>query len=61
MLEMINNLFSQTWFWVLTTVVLMYLVKDRLLPAVEGYQGDSDGLAELSMDQWKMREQQSRK
>jgi len=58
---MLNNLFSQTWFWVLTIVVLMYLVKDRLLPAVEGYSSDSDGLAELQMDQWKLREQQKRK
>jgi hypothetical protein len=61
MMEMLNNLFSQTWFWVVVAVVLMYLLKDKLLSVVEGYQGDSDGLGELSMDQWELRKQQQGK
>lgn len=59
LLDTLNNLTNQTWFWVLVTLFVMYFLKDRLF-TFETY-GSSDGLGELSMDQWELRKEQKGK
>jgi hypothetical protein len=59
LLDTLNNLTTQTWFWVLVALIVMYFVEDQLL-TYETY-GSSDGLGELSMDQWDLRKKQQGK
>jgi len=58
-LETLNDLTNQTWFWVLIAFMVMYILKDRLI-TYEKF-GSSDGLGELSMDQWELRKKQQGK